>query len=228
MKGKKPYNTVDITGRRFSYLTVIKRVGNFVYFNSKGQRKQKSRYLCKCDCGKEFVRQYSSIVGKGAKIKSCGCKKAEILAFKNRNKRILNSPAKSLMARYKVGARKRGLSFSLSLSEFSKITSMNCNYCGVAPFQISKGHWNDYEYNGIDRLDSSKGYYLDNCVPCCGNCNLMKLDMSYIDFMRICMRIVLKYKGDARYKKIKDSRKSAYRRRYGKPRKVKIEKNSNL
>ena len=27
---------------------------------------------------------------------------------------------------------------------------------------------------GIDRIDSSKDYTLDNCVSCCGMCNIMK------------------------------------------------------
>ena len=34
---------------------------------------------------------------------------------------------------------------------------------------------NEYEeINGIDRIDSSKEYSLDNCVPCCEMCNKMK------------------------------------------------------
>lgn len=31
--------------------------------------------------------------------------------------------------------------------------------------------------NGIDRKDSSKGYTIDNCVPCCTECNTMKSDL---------------------------------------------------
>lgn len=36
--------------------------------------------------------------------------------------------------------------------------------------------------NGIDRIDSTKGYSADNCVPCCSKCNRMKLDHSIEDF----------------------------------------------
>jgi hypothetical protein len=28
--------------------------------------------------------------------------------------------------------------------------------------------------NGVDRVDSGRGYTVDNCVPCCKFCNLMK------------------------------------------------------
>ena len=37
-----------------------------------------------------------------------------------------------------------------------------CEYCGK---QCAMG---------IDRIDSSKDYTIDNCVPCCGMCNIMK------------------------------------------------------
>ena len=36
--------------------------------------------------------------------------------------------------------------------------------------------------NGIDRVDSSKGYTLDNCVPCCSICNTMKLNYTLQEF----------------------------------------------
>ena len=36
--------------------------------------------------------------------------------------------------------------------------------------------------NGIDRIDSSKGYSVDNCVPCCAKCNYAKHDLSIDDF----------------------------------------------
>ncbi len=32
----------------------------------------------------------------------------------------------------------------------------------------------DSQYNGIDRVDNSKGYILSNCKPCCGHCNYIK------------------------------------------------------
>jgi len=38
-------------------------------------------------------------------------------------------------------------------------------------------------YNGIDRLDSSKGHVIDNVVPCCKWCNYAKRERSYKDFL---------------------------------------------
>lgn len=37
--------------------------------------------------------------------------------------------------------------------------------------------------NGIDRVDSDKGYELDNCVPCCTMCNWMKMNYTKEEFL---------------------------------------------
>lgn len=40
-----------------------------------------------------------------------------------------------------------------------------CDYC-LAPLG---------KYGvGLDRINNSKGYTIDNIVPCCGNCNKLK------------------------------------------------------
>jgi len=41
----------------------------------------------------------------------------------------------------------------------------------------------DYIYNGLDRADNSKGYELDNVVPCCGRCNRAKNAYNRDDFL---------------------------------------------
>ena len=58
---------IDLTGRRFGKLTVIKRVENKITNN--GQIKV--QFLCKCDCGKETIVLSNSL--KSGLTKSCGC-----------------------------------------------------------------------------------------------------------------------------------------------------------
>jgi hypothetical protein len=41
-----------------------------------------------------------------------------------------------------------------------------------------------YYYNGLDRIDSSKGYTRDNVEPCCVICNTMKWTLSKKDFLK--------------------------------------------
>ena len=58
---------IDLTGKRFGRLSVIKREAN-----SKGGQ---ARWLCKCDCGNETVVRSSELRREGVRkgTKSCGC-----------------------------------------------------------------------------------------------------------------------------------------------------------
>lgn len=84
--------------------------------------------------------------------------------------------------RYKGDAENvRNIHFELELEDFEKIVLSNCYYCGAEPgrlFSRSK----EVKTNGVDRKDSKIGYTLDNCVPCCTTCNIMKQKMSVKDF----------------------------------------------
>src|SRR5258708_3678515 len=75
---------------------------------------------------------------------------------------------------------------NLTKEQFNKLINQNCYWDNKKPSQIYRRPREDqivYYYNGIDRLDSSKGYTIDNCVPCCKNCNTAKLRMSKIEFL---------------------------------------------
>ena len=46
-----------------------------------------------------------------------------------------------------------------------------------------------WAHNGIDRVDSSKGYTIDNVVPCCSACNYAKHEMSVSEFKEYITRV---------------------------------------
>lgn len=79
--------------------------------------------------------------------------------------------------------------FELTLEQFSKLIHNNCVYCGAPPEKNSDFYQSlrrksvdDVPVNGIDRIDSNKGYIIGNCVPCCSYCNRMKSDISFDKF----------------------------------------------
>lgn len=105
---------------------------------------------CK-DCGTEFVKNSQHNV-----CSSCA---------KDHN--FHNHSVAGKFRGYKHGAKRRGMTWNLSLQDFSQFWNAKCDYCGE---QINGV--------GIDRVDNSRGYEPDNCVPCCETCNEMKLDHS--------------------------------------------------
>lgn len=80
---------------------------------------------------------------------------------------------------YIAGAKNRGLLFALTKDDFLKYKNNDCSYCG--------DKINGY---GLDRVDNSLGYLIDNVVSCCERCNRMKLTMSKEDFITQCKKII--------------------------------------
>jgi len=175
---------IDITGQKFGRLIAIKRV----YPNSKNRT---TRWLCKCECGGKKIVDKGCLISGGTK--SCGC-----LAFEHIRKigkRKLGygvAKMRSLISKYKRSARKRGLEWNLTEEQFKEITQQNCHYCGAKPNNISKNYTTfngDYVYNGIDRVDNTKGYMINNVVPCCKICNRAKNDLPLKEFKEWVKRI---------------------------------------
>jgi hypothetical protein len=91
-------------------------------------------------------------------------------------------------------ARKKGLTFNLSLLIFSNLLTKDCYYCGQAPLN-KREVIKDYSiyYQGIDRINSEEGYIRDNVVPCCKICNYMKSKSSKKEFLLRIDRIYRKH-----------------------------------
>lgn len=102
----------------------------------------------------------------------------------------------NLYSMYKGSAQKRNIEFNLSKKYFLEITSQNCHYCNIKPKQICYNYTRKgkYFYNGIDRLNPEIGYLIQNCVPSCGSCNLMKQSMTFEQFIERVLIIANIYK----------------------------------
>ena len=155
---------IDITGQKFSKLLVISR------FQGSG------KWNCLCDCGKNVIVFGSNL--KRSNTRSCGC-------LRQPSDETLSSK-KALYENYKrTGAKKRGRSFTLNFEEFINLTQQNCHYCGDKPNQYSKHYYaiKGFFYNGLDRVNNSRGYEIDNVVPCCKHCNRAKWEKSKDEFV---------------------------------------------
>ncbi len=171
---------LNLINKKFGRLTVISRVANKSIGNS-----QFSQWKCICDCGKEHITMGTSL-SKG-ETKSCGCYKID-KARKKQGHAGLND----LYNEYKKRAKKYYREFSLTKDEFYLYTQKNCFYCNQFPSnihishhdrsEISKQH-EAYKYSGLDRIDSLKGYTLDNIVSCCKICNIAKHNMTQNEFL---------------------------------------------
>ncbi len=86
--------------------------------------------------------------------------------------------------KYLASAKRRNHTFSIPKSIFKKYYKKKCFYCGDTLKSV-----------GFDRVDNIKGYIIDNIVPCCGTCNMMKRSMGIHSFINQIIKINNNHKG---------------------------------
>ena len=167
-------NVVDRASHRYGRLLVIRR---------EGSRGTSAAWLCRCDCGRDRVVSSNGLRGG---TQSCGCSrktgKGSRPGYKCRLKPGISAKRKRLKA-YRGSAKRRGLSWGLSESQFYEMVEQPCSYCGHTGRMVASVSRNgSFICNGIDRLDNSQGYTPDNTVACCSICNHAKATMSEGEF----------------------------------------------
>ena len=191
MSRLKSGKQIHLIGKIFGRLTVIDFDDWYTCKN--GGKTRLPKWICLCSCGQTKSIHQSSL-NQGL-TKSCGCLVRETSSKNGLLGAEENGTFNTLLRVYKRGAKSRKLSFTLSENEFYFLTKGNCYYCDKEPSQIRKkqGKFNplckDYIYNGIDRLDSKKGYKISNSVSCCHLCNMMKRVLSEQEFLDHIKRI---------------------------------------
>lgn len=170
----------DMIGKTFNRLTVI------------SYNQERRGYNCICTCGNETVARGDAL--KKDKHKSCGCLTRENVAKKHTkpNHQALKN---GVFRNYKSAANRRGYDFELTLDEFEKIISDDCHYCGQEPNMVYTGHSRkttditEFKFNGVDRVDNTKGYTIENSVACCKICNNAKSTLTVEEFLDWILRI---------------------------------------
>ena len=143
-------------------------------------KRRKLYYLIKCKlCQHVVSRSKESIVTKFDNLKCENC-------VSNRFGKCLNTRLYNVYSHYINNARQRDITWNLTEIEFKKLVSGDCYYCGKPPHKTKTSSYKDKSHlmNGIDRIDSMKGYSVNNCVSCCGHCNIMKNKFSQKQFLQ--------------------------------------------
>ncbi len=140
-----------------------------------------------CVCGKVGTTLRKHFLSRHTK--SCGCRRAKIHNKKSTPLLPRTTISNVLYNQYVRDANNRGIEFTLGKSKFIKLVSNNCFYCGVEPSNTCKHRGEVLLYNGVDRIDSEKGYHEKNTVPCCRKCNMGKYRMSSTEFLDWIKRV---------------------------------------
>lgn len=198
------------TGEKYGRITLLE-------FAGMSPSKQGAMYHVRCDCGTE---KQNYLIGnlrrKRSPIRSCGCINIENHSGPQPGRRDYAEYTKrncySLFKyAWKRLSKKNGKASDFwTLEQWYSLASSPCHYCGnvdvrnIAKARAKEGGYYskypaeevaryDLSVNGVDRIDSSKGYLFDNCVSCCGQCNIAKSDYTKEEFIAMASRIVSKW-----------------------------------
>lgn len=167
----------DLSGKTFGQLTVL------CLKEIKIDKLNKNNYYydCLCSCGNRTVRKSTGL--QNGTSKSCGCLQLKFASQLNK-KGFGEASVNSVYGQYRAKSKKYKIPFDISREDFLFISQQNCHYCGKTPSNKKRSNYDngDFVYSGIDRIIPSKGYTIENTVPCCIQCNVSKLDYSQQEF----------------------------------------------
>ena len=159
---------IDITGQKYGYLTVIKRMANSVGGNT--------RWLCKCECGNEKVITGSAL--RQGTTKSCGCKTKELFRNSKENNLTGNLDEAILNTLSELKKRRKGLTvtnekqrlmYIITSAQIEILESLNTKYERIGK-QEYKEQCEKWDKAKNDNSGSKKLYcvydmkYFEQCV----------------------------------------------------------------
>lgn len=184
VKMDKP-KEMELIGMKFGDFTVIgpSRI-------DRNRRQPRREAPVRCVCGREMWKYVVYL--KRGEVTNCGCRKGAKQVERAERLRRNATRAEEVPAMFSIyrrNAQKRGYDFNLSLEDVIRLTAGDCEYCGAPPSRPAPNRRQDsgLRYNGIDRIDNAIGYTVENCVPCCSECNVSKNTStveSFIDWVK--------------------------------------------
>lgn len=190
---KKPKK--DFTNQKSGFLTAL--YAKRVKASEKSRNVYEWRWVCRCDCGniKEISSQSFS------KTKSCGCKYSyfQKSGRKNVQWKGYEDISLSLWARWKHRAKKANCEFSIKIEDVWDTYIKQNKKCALTGINIDFGNMNiRYEDRkctaSLDRIDSSRGYSIDNIQLVHKSMNFIKSNFNEKSFYHMCKAVYLSLK----------------------------------
>ena len=165
---------------------------------SLGWKNGRTYWLFRCQCGNEHEAAVGNV--SSGDVSSCGCVRrasasrlVQAIAGSNRSANF-ESAKRWLFGSYQTRAASKGRAFTISFEQFCFLIEQPCYICHAEKSNAFKRTGCNYvfHYNGIDRIDNSKGYEDGNVAPCCKDCNYAKgtksLNEFYLQLERVQLR----------------------------------------
>lgn len=183
-------NFVDLTGKPYGLLVVLKQAEP--YISPKGEKRIK--WLCQCKCGnttevlaEALTRDYTH---------SCGCLKNAMLS--KRTWRGYEEISGVYWGRLQNDAKKRKIEWCLTIEDAWKTFISQNKVCAITCqpliFERNFKKYGTRQTASLDRIDSSKGYTVENIQWVHKIVNRLKWDLSQDELLYWCELICENYR----------------------------------
>jgi len=167
----------DLSGQRFGKFTVIERVEN----NSLGNR----QWRCRCDCGNEKILATARLKYEQPHL-SCGCSKhrtgQDCHQWKGHGE--IGAACWGSIKSNAFKRKSRVIPFEISIEQAWDLFLKQERKCAISGEILTFGsRQRTARTASLDRIDSSKGYTMDNVQWVHKDVNTMKWDNSLADFL---------------------------------------------
>jgi hypothetical protein len=149
--------------------------------------------LCICECGMEKEIKQQQL--RNGTTKSCGCLRKEQISKLNQFAQSQGSDSPFWKGRGEISGSKwnafksnatkqnRQLKFDVTIEEGWNLFLKQNRRCALSNLELEFG---SNATASLDRIDSSKGYTLDNIQWVHKHINIMKWDLTQEEFIRLC------------------------------------------
>jgi len=184
----KPNKFRNITGQTFGYLTVI----GMTQINE--QKRNNFMAICKCsNCGNNHHLVLPRNLKKGYTI-SCGCYRGGYKKITGDKNAIFSGHKEirgTFWLRLKLGAERRKIDFNIDIKDAWDLYEKQNRKCALTGLPIEFGRVKNRKETtaSLDRINSMKGYTIDNVQWVYQNINGMKMGFSQEYFVNFCRMV---------------------------------------
>lgn len=169
-----------------------KKFGKLEVIEFSGKNKYRNTYLCMCDCGRTVIVDSCALSTNNTT--SCGCSSRK-RGKEHKNYQGYEDIPKSMFNRIKIGATERNLEFSITIEDIWNKYIEQDRKCSLTGLDLNIGQTNRRRRDGettasLDRIDSSKGYTIDNIQWVHKDINWMKQNYPQKYFIEMCKKVV--------------------------------------
>ena len=175
-------NRLDLTEKKFGKLTVL-------YIDEEKTKKGSSVYwVCQCSCDNKTIKSIKAHHLSEGNTVSCGCKKQDNRGQKNSKWKGYEEISGKFFYKIKQMAIKRNIIFDITIKQIWDLFIKQNKKCALSglPLNFPSIVGKNDGTASLDRIDSNKGYSIDNIQWLHKNINNIKWDFTQKEIINYC------------------------------------------